>query len=182
MKKITHSINSRGFTLVELLAVIVVLVTVGGIIFGVLFAALRGSNKATILSDVQDNGDYTLVEMTRMIRFAQAVVDPASCVLGPTPTPTQITSITIRNSDQSQITYSCTTGSGGTIASNGASLLDTNSVEVSSCSFTCSQNSLYEAPTIGISFTLNKKNAVNLVDSNSPVTFQTTVTLRNKVN
>lgn len=172
----------RGFTLVELLAVMVVLIAVGGIIFGVLFASLRGSNKAALLTDVQDNGDYTLTQIARTIRFAQAVEFPSSCVLGPTPTPIATSSVTIRNYDQSQITYSCTTGAGGTIASNGASLLDTQRVEVESCSFTCSQNSVYESPTIGISFTLNKKDANNLVDNNAPVTFQTTINLRNKIN
>ena len=172
----------KGFTLVELLAVMVVLIAVGGIIFVVLFASLRGSNRAALLTDVQDNGDYTLTQIARTIRFAQAVESPSSCVLGPTPTPVATSSVTIRNHDQSEITYSCTTGTGGTIASNGASLLDTQRVEVESCSFTCSQNSIYESPTIGISFTLNKKDSNNLVDNNAPVTFQTTITLRNKIN
>lgn len=171
----------KGFTLVEMLAVIIVLVTVGGIVFGVLFASLRGSNRATLLSDVQDNGDYALTEMARVIRFSQAVVTPDSCVLGPTPTPISTTSITVRNVDRSLVTYSCTTGSNGTIASNGANLIDTRAVKVTSCSFTCSQNSIYEAPTIGISFTLNKKVTSSNVDSNAPVVFQTTVNLRNKI-
>lgn len=172
--------SQSGFTLVELLAVMIVLVTVGGIIFGVLYASLRGSNRANVLTDVQENGDYVLTEMGRVIRFAHAVEDPASCVLGPTPTPTTVSEITIRNADQTTITYSCD-GTSGTIASNGASLLDTQKVELTACSFTCSQNSVYETPTIGISFSLNKRNATEAVDNNAPLTFQTTVTLRNKI-
>ncbi len=172
--------QQQGFTLVELLAVMIVLITVGGLIFGVLYASLRGSNRATILTDVQENGDYVLTEMGRVIRFAQAVEDPASCIPGPTPSPTTFTSITIRNADQTRITYSCDDAT-DTIASNGASLLDTQKVELTACSFTCSQNSVYETPTIGISFSLNKRDATSAIDNNAPLTFQTTVTLRNKI-
>lgn len=176
-----HYQKDKGFTLIELLAVLIVLISVGGIMFGVLFASLRGSTRATVLTDVQDNGDYAITEMSRVIRFAQAVVSPESCIVGPTPTPIATSSVTLQTVDHSSITYTCPEDAEGTIASNGASLVDTQMVEVTSCTFTCSQTSLYESPTIGISFSLNKKDATSLLENNAPLMFQTSVTLRNKI-
>lgn len=181
MKKSIRTTFSKGFTLIEMLAVMIVLISVGGIIFGVLFTSLRGSTRATVLTDVQDNGDYALSEMSRVIRFSQAVVSPESCVVGPTLAPVATSSVTLQNIDKSLITYTCSNENGGTLASNGATLVDPQIVEVTACEFTCSQNSIYESPTIGISFSLNKKNATNLLENNAPLTFQTSVTLRNKI-
>jgi type II secretory pathway pseudopilin PulG len=171
----------KGFTLVELLAVMAVLITVGTVVFGILVASLRGSSKSEILTDVTQNGNYALTEMTKTIRFAQTVEDPSPCYQGTPPEPVTASSITIRNVDNSRITYACTSIDGNdTIASNGASLLDTNAVSVTSCSFSCSQDTVYKAPSIGISFTLNNKGSNDSADNQAPLTFQTTVVLRNK--
>lgn len=172
----------RGYTLIELLAVITLLGAVGTITFGILLSSLRGSNKSESVTTLQQNGNYALSVMSRMIRFSQKITDPASCYSGPTPTPVQTTQITIQNLDGNTTTFSCDGMPDGSIASNGASLIDTSATSVTSCSFTCMQATNYAIPSVTIDFTLNKKNSNNLTENNSPTHFQTTVTLRNLSN
>lgn len=167
-----------GFTLVELLAVISITGVVGTIMFGILFATLQGANKSESLSAIQQNGNFVITQMSRMIRFASAIEDPPSCYTGPTPTPVSQTSLTIRNNDNKTTVFSCDLES-GTIASNGATLLDPTTVAVTDCSFTCQQNTPNDFPTVTITFTLNKKNNNSFAENNSPIQFQTSVTLRN---
>jgi hypothetical protein len=118
--------------------------------------------------------------MTRMVRYAIALQSPASCYSGPTPTPVVSSSITVLNLDNNSTTFACDT-TAGTIASNSANMLNSQAVAVTACSFSCFQANPYDSPTMTISFTLNKKNANGLVENNSPIDFQTSITLRNVV-
>jgi prepilin-type N-terminal cleavage/methylation domain-containing protein len=172
----------RGYTLIEILAVIVVFGVVGTMVFGILTTTLQSSNKTEGVTTVQQNGNYVLSLMTRMIRYSKRITYPTSCYPGPTPTPIDNTSIAIENLDGNITTFSCDGLPSGTIASNGASLLDTQSVAVTACTFSCNQTTPYDVPSVTIDFTLNKKNSNNLVENNSPIQFQTTVTLRNLTN
>lgn len=171
-----------GYTLIEILAVIVVFGIVGTIVFGILTTTLQTSNKSEGVTTVQQNGNYVLSLMSRMIRYSKRITMPTSCYSGPTPTPVADTAMTIENLDGNTTTFSCDGLPSGTIASNGASLLDTQSVAVTKCSFSCSQTTPYDVPSVTIDFTLNKRNSNNLVENNSPIQFQTTVTLRNLAN
>lgn len=173
---------SYGYTLIEILAVIAIFGVIGTIVFGILTTALQSSNKSEGLMTVQQNGSYALSLMSRMIRYSKQITSPTSCYSGPTPTPVSDTSLTIENLDGHSTTFSCDGLPTGTIASNGASLLDTQSVAVTSCTFSCTQSTAYDVPSVTISFILNKRNSNTLVENNSPVTFQTTVTLRNLSN
>ena len=68
MKKYLSS--KKGFTLVEVLVVMVIVLVVGSIIIGVLFAAARKSNKASSLDVVKRNGNYAIEQMAKTIRYA----------------------------------------------------------------------------------------------------------------
>lgn len=170
--------RQAGFTLIELLAVISIMGVVGTLMFGILFTTLQGANKSQSVSTIQQNGDFVLGQISRMLRFASGLENPATCYTQLTPTPVQQTSITILNNDNNTTTFSCDLAS-GTIASNGAALLDPSTVAVTACSFTCQQNTPNDFPTFTITFTLNKKNNNNLVENSSPIIFSTSVTLRN---
>lgn len=169
----------EGFTLVELLAVVGILGIVGSILFGVLYTTLRGSNKSESLLVLQQNGQNVLSQMTKSIRFAKKIEVPTSCYSGPAPTPVATTSVTLRNLDNGSTRFSCDNLPTGTISSNSASLLDTSLVAVTSCSFTCTQNTLYDAPSITILFTLAKKTAGSVIPDDTTSPFQATVSLRN---
>lgn len=191
MKK-QFSIRERGFTLIELLTVTVVTVTVSVIIVIVLAFALRGTDKANSLNDVRGSGNSTILQISKMIGYAKSFdgvsidgINYASNCLDlptPPPEPTKYSFVKITNFDGSKTVFSCLNGAGSpTIASNGASLIDTNSVslEASSCYFTCTQVRITNVPTIGINFSLRKKSGSAFIENKTTVPFQTSVTMRN---
>jgi len=94
----------------------------------------------------------------------------------PTPTPTQYHYARVTGFDGGQTTFSCDTSG---IASNSASLIDTSSVDVSSCYFTCTQSDTFFPPNIGINFTLTQKGNPQFFENKASATFQTSVSVRN---
>ncbi|HSX08905.1 MAG TPA: prepilin-type N-terminal cleavage/methylation domain-containing protein [Candidatus Saccharimonadales bacterium] len=168
MKKSSRS----GFTLIELVTVIGVLGVVGVISVSILTITLRGTKKADLLNYARQNGDVALTQMVKNIRYAASLDAPATCV----PT-TSSSSITITSlSDHKQTIYSCASN---TISSNSASLIDTNSLQATSCTFTCAQSSTIVPPIITIQFTLSPKTAGSLAETTFSLPFQSSVTLRN---
>lgn len=175
--------NSPGFTLVELLAVMVVFVAVGGIIIAIITAVLRGNNKTNALNSVQANGDYAISQLTKSIRNATTLLNPFPC--GSIEAPTATSAVKLAFPDGSVTTFSCKDANNATnITSNSASLVNTNAVAVTSCNFTCGQNSPSDYPIVGITFSLQAKNANSLVEttaSSSGVQFQTSIVIRNLI-
>lgn len=169
-----HFSMRKGFTLVELMTVIGLLTVIGSISVGVITITLRGTRKTDLLESARQDGSSALSQMVKSIRFAETLDAPTTCV----PT-TKVSSVTISSLlDHAQTTYSCT---GSTIASNGASLLDTSSLSVkaNSCSFVCTQPTITDPPTITIQFTLVPKNPGGFAETNFTLPFQTSVTMRN---
>lgn len=171
--------NKAGFTLVEMLAVIAIFITIGSIVMSILVTSFRTSNKTNIVTAVQHNGNYALTQMAKTIRDARGLISPFPCVPS-----VSTNSLTILTPDDQQVTYACVaaTSTPATIASNGASLLDTNTVSVSSCSFTCSQVSSSDLPIIRIDFALSQQSGnlfTDMIASQSAVDFQTSVGIRN---
>ena len=185
MKKL----NNKGYTLIELLAVIIVMVTVGGIITSILVTALRGENKTNATTQVRQNGDYAITQMYKTIAYAKSfdgistdnVNFDISCVPQnppaptPTPTPTQYKYLQVTSFDGGQTTYSC---ENNTIASNSAPLIDSSNLTVSNCYFMCTQTDVRSAPTIDINFTLTRSSS-GLFENQSAIPFETSVTFRN---
>jgi prepilin-type N-terminal cleavage/methylation domain-containing protein len=197
MKKILSKFKSnKGYTLVELLTVIVVMVVVGLIISTILVSSLRGGNKTSAINEIRDNGNTAMTKISRYIEFAKnfdGVSETgdagsyftdclSSTVLIPTPevtpVPTRFKFIKVRAFDEGEITISC---SGSTIASNGASLIDQSRISSieNDCYFTCSQSYLSQPPTIGINFTLSKGVNTLFFEQKFSTEFHTSVVMRN---
>lgn len=186
--------NSKGYTLVEMLAVIVVFSIIGGIISVIFSSSLRGSNKANITNEVRQNGNYALIQMSRMIAYARSfdgisidgVSYNADCYVEPvglnTPSPVPETYHYLRVSDfdGGQIIFACNGGSESEISSNSASLINDQIVKVDSCHFSCNQPSIAGSPTIKISFTLSQKSDNNFFEAKANIPFETEVSIRNK--
>lgn len=166
----------KGFTLVEMLTTIAIFVIIGTITMSILITSFRTSQKTDIITLIQQNGNYALTQMSKTIRNARGLVSPFPC------SPSVSTNtVTITTPDNQQVTYSCG-GQPATIASNGASLLDTNTVALNACSFTCSQESDSDLPIITITFSLLQQSNSTFAEriaSASPVNFQTSVGIRN---
>lgn len=172
--------KSSGFTLVELLAVMIVFIAVGSIIMAILVATLRGNNKTNALNSVRSNGQYAISQLARSIRNASTLIAPFPC--GSITSPTATSAVELAFPDGSVSTYSCQDSQGNlTIASNSAPLIDTSAITVAACQFTCGQSSPSDYPVIGIDFFLKTK-GTNLVEqqaSASAIEFQTSVVIRN---
>lgn len=189
MSNIKYQINKRGFTFIELLAVMAVLLVIGGIVTSILFTALRGTTKTGVINDVRQNGNSAITQMAKMLRGAKSLDDPNVCVPPPAPTPApSYSSLTFTSFDEGVTKFSCdlaTDSSPATISSNGAALLNKDAVSVESCSFSCSQASMIDYPTISIDFSLKSyspravNSLVERVASASAIPFHTSIILRN---
>lgn len=181
------SISQEGFTLVELLAVMMVIGVVGSVVGAILISTLVGTNKTNTLDNVRQNGNYALLQISKEIEFSRNfygvstngisyITDCTVPAVSPTPAPTQYGFVKIMSANGQTVVFSC---SGSTISSNSASLIDTSSVKTTSCYFTCSQNNPVLPPTVGINFTLSSVKAGSFVENNTSASFSTSVTLRN---
>lgn len=203
MKKYFSSFNShfsfqKGFTLVELLASIIVLVALGSIITGIITSSLRGANKTTTVENIRQNGNYAISQMSKTIQYAQTFNglsnedDDEKYVLAcpffvePSPEPvkpvkTDYKFIKVTSLDRIQTKYNCfnNTLTVGTAEGDPVSLVD-DSVVVENCKLSCTQTKSTDVPVIGISFELKSRNPGNLVENNSSsVKFETSVVMRN---
>jgi type II secretory pathway pseudopilin PulG len=178
---------NKGYTLIELLVVMVVMITVGVIIASILVSALRGSSKTTVVEEVRNNGNFTILQMGKMIGFAQAFLGVSTdgvnyitnCTSVPSP---RYTHIKIKSFDDRETVFSCNNlANPPTIASNSASFINTNKVSLdpNSCYFTCSQINISEPPVIGINFTLSQRGNPGFFEQRATIPFQTSVTMRN---
>lgn len=175
--------SQQGFTLAELLAVMMIFAVVGSIIGTILVTSLRTSTKAGVITTVKQNGTFALTQMSKILRDARILKQPYPCGLPSDPTATS--SVVIVTNDGLPIQLACiedTNGNLVNIASNGAYLLNTDEVMLSTCSFTCSQNSISDYPIIGVDFSLNATGSGNFAEntaSASAIDFSSSITLRN---
>ena len=177
--KQTKISTQRGFTLLELLLSMVIIMVIGSVILTIFFSALRGSDKAQSLITLRQKGNFALTQMVKSIRFSENIANFSACSTSQASTELQIVS----SSDHEVTTYSC---GNGNIASSSATktyfLLETNNnITLKACSFTCGVQQPSFTPYATISFNLvptSKK------DSTSPDVlqqFKTTVFLRNAI-
>lgn len=166
---------SRGFTLIEMLVVIGVIIVISGVVMAILTSVLRSSTKTTIISIAQQNGNYALGQMARTIRNAQGLF--TNCP--PAITPIPVSTFSLTTAQGNDITYACT---GTSIASDGASLLNTTAVRTVTCSFLCSRLTSIDLPTVTIDFSLTTAQQGKVAEttiSQNAIPFHTTIEMRN---
>lgn len=155
---ILHSTFRKGYTIIELLAVAGILVVLSGIILGIIYSTLSGSNKTRLITQISQNGRYSVAVLEGIISDSRNITqidgaDIDDCTLNPSST----NSITLARIDGGITTLSCELiDDVYTIASNGASLIDTKNVVVedASCAFSCFQvvSDPYSIPIVNISY------------------------------
>ncbi len=164
-----------GFTFVELLVSMMILMVVGSIILVVFFSSLRGTGRSQALITLRQNGNYALSQMTKNIRQAALIVDEASC------TETKAESVTVVSPfDSAETTYRCTeSGIASISATQTYYLVDTtDDVTISACSFTCGRHELSDVPYVQLDFTLETPES-RAFSAEDPFSFSATVLLRN---
>jgi type II secretory pathway pseudopilin PulG len=153
---ILHPTSRKGYTIVELLAVAGILVVLSGIILGIIYSTIRGSSKTQLTTQVSQNGRYSVAVLEGIISDSRNItqidgVDIDDCTSNPSGT----NSITLARLDGGITILTCgAIGGIYTIASNGASLLDTRNVKSSFCNFSCSQvvSDPYSVPIVNVSY------------------------------
>lgn len=70
----TNKQKDKGFTIVELLVVVVIMVIMGVIFTDILIESLRGRNKVNVINQVKQNGQVVLDKLSNEIRSAEKVV------------------------------------------------------------------------------------------------------------
>lgn len=201
--------NISGYTLIEMLAVIFVVVTVGTIITGIIVVSLRDSNRSVNVNEVRQAGNFVLAQMVKNINYSKSFEGLAkdkvfenggvilrsykSCLTTDT-----YKYLKIKSFDNSETTYICgsstdqklyksdTTGwKEADINSSLTAIIDpdpTTGFTVSACSFTCSQTNLSVSPTITIDFTVTKATSSLFVENKVSIPFQTTIGIKNYSN
>jgi prepilin-type N-terminal cleavage/methylation domain-containing protein len=184
-RHITFLTHQHGFTLVELLTVVGIFVSIGALVTGIIFSAIRSNNKTNSIAAVQANGTYVMSQITKYIRSARSLDSSVSC--GTVASPISSSSIAFTGIDGLTTTLSCTTDNGGRpiIASNGAALTDAQQVKWVSCSFACGRNAASDYPIITVSFSLQYRTTTtgtqaDFTASSSAVPFQSAVIMRNQ--
>ena len=184
--------NYPGFTLVELLAVITVFVVVGVVTTGIFLGSFRATTKSDGITLIRQNGGYVTSQIEKQLRFATSVnglsndgstppVNLNACTDLSAASAVHYRQLQISNSDGGTTTYTCSTGTGGNIASNSANFLDTSIVtDVDACYFTCVRSALYASPVLTFYMTLAQRvGTSHSPETQSTLDFQTSVTLRN---
>jgi type II secretory pathway pseudopilin PulG len=182
--------NRNGYTLVELLAVIIILITVGAIISAILTSVLRSSNKSANTESVRRNGNYAITQMSRMISYAQKLEgvsvsgnfnDPTQyqtdCV-SQVPPLTQYKYLKIQSFDRGITTFVCNDSKISSQSASGINYLVDPSL-TAACYFNCVQESAAAPAKIDIFLNLSVRNSANFSESQAEIPFETSVIIKN---
>jgi prepilin-type N-terminal cleavage/methylation domain-containing protein len=160
--------TNKGYTLIELVIVIVIFSVIGIITSQTIVATIRATNKSAAVSKVRQNVDYAVGAMERQLRGASSIVSTCNA--------TPQSEITFVDQNSNQITFSCigvnSNNQPASIASDSANLTSA-AITLSACTFTCTPQTAGTPPTITINITANDLNG-----QNAPVTDTTQITLR----
>lgn len=164
--------KNNGFTLLETLVVVSIVSIIAVFGVGVLSTVLNGGTKTAIISEIKQNGNYVMENMSRYIRNSLSV---SSC---------SGNTLSLVQPDNSVIIFSVLAQDGANfnnrIASNSSSLTNgdrKNGVNVTNLTFTC--DTTINPPVVTIDFTLAQGLGVSSGQQNqASETFHTTVSLR----
>lgn len=169
----------NGFTLIEILVSLGILVIIMVVASNMFFTILKSSSKAKILTEVKQNGNYAINVMARMIRGGEYQSHGNNF-------------IEIKNPDGEMTEFRCYDEAGppsqyfiasesGSLTGEAARITSDNVRVSSSCdSFITYSPPVSEGPAgIMISFTLSQLGTPSRPEERASVDFRTTVTFRN---
>lgn len=151
--------KNKGFTLVELLISIAIIITSATVVVAIITSSFRGSSKTLINEEVRQSGNTTLAQVGKMIQFADSF-DGVEDLSG------EVQNNCINSSgedvdykailfESDKIPHRLACTDEGLILDN-LPMIDEGRLTVENCSLTCSQTSATDTPTIGITFSLSR--------------------------
>lgn len=66
--------NNKGFTLVELLVVVAVMIIVVGVTGDIVISIVRSYNKTQITNEIEQNANFVMTKLERELRYASSVL------------------------------------------------------------------------------------------------------------
>lgn len=173
-----------GFTIIELLVVMAIVVIISGVVGDAFFSSLKGGSKTTITNLAKESGDQAISIMENTVKTAVKISPLCPSGTGFTAQST----ITVTSSDKSTTTYTCPSPPGRigiqiipvTPTPTVIQFLTSNSVLVTGCSFSCIKQ--IDAPAVlKISFTVTQQNpnATYRPEEQVTIPFETSVVMRN---
>ena len=170
-------VKQHGFTLVELLVSITLMAVIGVAINTIFITTLKSANKADIMKEIKQNGEYASTVMEQMIRNAQTIQDVGGLGVC-TSAGLSGSSIRILNSDDHTSTFQL---SAGQISSTGGMLTNNLKTSATNLIFTCSKIG-NAPPTVTFSFTISQLGTPAKAEEKATMNFRTTVSLRSYSN
>lgn len=171
------SLLKSGFTLLEILVSVSLLVVLALVSFNIFFSLMKGAAKTKVLSLIKQEGNYALTVMERTIRNATQLEECGADY------------ITLRNQEGEQITFhfcgdpdfliAAKSGDRDSMACKAARLTSDQAKLVSN-SLTCTPPmSEFDSWVVKISFTLSQAAITSRPEEQAAIDFQTTISLRN---
>jgi prepilin-type N-terminal cleavage/methylation domain-containing protein len=143
--------SGRGISLIEVLVVVALFAVLGVVISRSIILTLQGSQKSEFLVRARENIDYSLAVIERQIRNADSITECPN-------TDTNIINYTDQSGRLSS--FSCVgVGSADSYVASGSARLTSNTVSVSTCSFTCTPGAGAKPPVVAVDLEVKNTNA-----------------------
>lgn len=187
MKFTFNHARRGGFTLIEVLVAVGLLITIAGLSSTLFITVLKNASKTKVDQVVKQEGDYALLVMSRMIRNAREVVEDTTYVCAGSSSQNEIA---VKNADEGITVFSC---QGDYLASSSGSLvngsvvigatdrLTSSRVQVLDCAsvFTCLSGTEFEPDQVAIGFSMTDTLGSARKEEQTSLNFATNVTVRN---
>lgn len=165
---------SSGFSLVELLIVVVLMGMISIMISEVFIMTIRSHVKSEIIKEIKQSGDFAMSVMESMVRNATDITVP-SCN-------TNLQTFTITNPDGNDTTFDCSDSTAIASVSAVRQSLTSEKTTVALCTFRviCPPTAVASKYVL-INFTLRQKDGSAAMEQQASEEFQTTVVLRSSL-
>lgn len=159
---------NKGMSLLEILVVVAIFSILGVIITRSVLLTLRGSRKSETQVKVRENINYSLTVIERQLRNADSIVECPN---------SDTTKIDYIDDAGSASSFSCQgVGGNDSYVASASARLTSDEIEITACSFVCTEGTSANPPSVDISINAMDVNAVGI--ENTQVTTSTKIFLR----
>ncbi len=180
--------RKKGFTLIEVLVVIAIIVIALPTIFAILYAIVRAQARVFVLKQIKREGDYVINQISNQVRnnavgiysdrnLLNEVCDRAG--LGTNPYSNDGNSFFFKNREGQWFSYYLDRASVASQASVLAPVdLTSNRVDVTNFTITCNRSGAYSPPIITLAFDINY-HLPRFQEQLATINYQTQITMKN---
>lgn len=158
-----------GISLIEILVVVTVFAVLGVMVSSSLVLTIQGTKKSESLIRVRENLNYSLAVVERNIRNANEILECSK---------SDTSKITYLDKNGVSASFSCVgVGQPDSYIASGSARLTSNTIKITSCTFTCTQADLSNPPSVTVNVAVQDASATGV--QSSSVTAESKIYLRN---